>query len=999
MRCGIQPFWFWNGEMDKAEICRQIGEMKEKGIQGFILHPRQGMELPYLSESYFDRVRLAVAEAKRLDMEVWLYDEYPYPSGVAAGQVMLDHPEYLCKMLDKTVLEAEGKGLVRLDLPWGKVVSAKAYPVRRGEAVWEEGIDLSSFIGTAYREEIFQFSGLTDYNHKRFFTGGQIRRLWWDAPEGSWKIYVFMEVVMTGFKYFNTYVDTMNPEAIRHFLKVTHERYQKELGEDWGKTVKGIYTDEVTAFPPERPWSPLLPKEVLKRTGIRLLDYLPVLFGESMGTEDGRIRYAYWNTAADLFMESYDRQVFLWCREHGVRLIGEKPVLRSREMEFFHCPGIDAGHQKAGAKPLLAPGKSRSNGKMASSGAFFYQKEAAVCEAFHSIGWGMTLQDMKWVMDWLFAHGIDWFVIHGFFYTANGLKKHDAPPSSFYQMPWWEGMGQLSRYAQRLRAVSKSCVRRVRILLVDPVTSFWTSDQEGQAALKSAFSTLQKELFWHQLDYYIIDPALLAEGKVEKDGLKTKMVIGGAGFDWIVLPPMKNLEDGCFNAVRRFAQAGGLVGAAGSLAKERIMELDVEPWMEEWFLGEHEGAFYGETERELCRKIKERAGGYRLEASLGLSREDILSAEFETAEGKRLYFIVNTSPKKGVLTGNIIRGRWEIGPFASGFYSLGADGFLELCQEKEGKEEELPLEESWQIEREGLNLLRLGRWKLESENTGQESAGPVEPMPIIDQLEKGRMLIPVTLKKQFGCPKTLLLAKDVYRYTAEFFLEGKAGHTPVYLAMEPGSIRGKWEICLNGHLVRPGDFAGKDLWFLDNQAAEVSGLLIQGRNRIQVRVWSKENFGGLVNPLYLAGDFGVRVREQACVLTDMPKAGRVRDREECGIPFYAGTVSYRLWKTLEKPGLGKSLKLVIRDASFQDYAELWVNGVHLGARSWAEYGWEVPDEAIRQGENQITLKVANTMSGLMEGQYFDQEAHCYKSYCGEETNIEAYEEVVGKESR
>ncbi len=35
----------------------------------------------------------------------------------------------------------------------------------------------------------------------------------------------------------------------------------------------------------------------------------------------------------------------------------------------------------------------------------------------------------------------------------------------------------------------------------------------------------------------------------------------------------------------------------------------------------------------------------------------------------------------------------------------------------------------------------------------------------------------------------------------------------------------------------------------------------------------------------------------------------------------------------------------------------------------------------------------------MEGQYFDQEAHCYKSYCGEETNIEAYEEVVGKESR
>ena len=106
---GVQPFWFWNGKMDHEEIVRQIDEMADKGVQGFLIHPRQGMDLPYLTEEFFDRVKTAVAQAKKHGMEVWLYDEYPYPSGVSAGQVMLDHPEYCCKALKKTVGKVSGR--------------------------------------------------------------------------------------------------------------------------------------------------------------------------------------------------------------------------------------------------------------------------------------------------------------------------------------------------------------------------------------------------------------------------------------------------------------------------------------------------------------------------------------------------------------------------------------------------------------------------------------------------------------------------------------------------------------------------------------------------------------------------------------------------------------------------------------------------------------------------------------------------------------------------
>ena len=94
LRLGIQPFWFWNGGMETEEILRQIEEMHKQEIQGFIIHPRQGMDVPYLSELFMEKVEIAVQAAGERGMEGWLYDEYPYPSGVTAGQVLLDHPEY-----------------------------------------------------------------------------------------------------------------------------------------------------------------------------------------------------------------------------------------------------------------------------------------------------------------------------------------------------------------------------------------------------------------------------------------------------------------------------------------------------------------------------------------------------------------------------------------------------------------------------------------------------------------------------------------------------------------------------------------------------------------------------------------------------------------------------------------------------------------------------------------------------------------------------------------
>ena len=93
------PFWFFNDAFDEEKVKSQLEDYVEKGVNGFVLHPRIGVpeEMPYLSEEYFRAVRFIVATAAKLGMKVALYDEGMYPSGSAHGKVAEADPEYAAK--------------------------------------------------------------------------------------------------------------------------------------------------------------------------------------------------------------------------------------------------------------------------------------------------------------------------------------------------------------------------------------------------------------------------------------------------------------------------------------------------------------------------------------------------------------------------------------------------------------------------------------------------------------------------------------------------------------------------------------------------------------------------------------------------------------------------------------------------------------------------------------------------------------------------------------
>src|SRR5829696_5478205 len=90
---GILPFWFLNGELDPDEMRYQLGELRDKGMPGVILHARFGLEMPYIGRKYLDRIQFTVEEAKKLGLQTWIYDEMNWPSGTADKNVLRERPD------------------------------------------------------------------------------------------------------------------------------------------------------------------------------------------------------------------------------------------------------------------------------------------------------------------------------------------------------------------------------------------------------------------------------------------------------------------------------------------------------------------------------------------------------------------------------------------------------------------------------------------------------------------------------------------------------------------------------------------------------------------------------------------------------------------------------------------------------------------------------------------------------------------------------------------
>ncbi|MDX1429044.1 MAG: hypothetical protein R3282_02100, partial [Rhodothermales bacterium] len=108
MEMGIVPFWFWNGDLEYEELDWQLREYYDKGVRSLFIHGRMGLNVGYLSDAWFDRVKFVVERAREIGIDTWVYDEMDWPSGTAEQQVLEADPGLSQRYLELVALHING---------------------------------------------------------------------------------------------------------------------------------------------------------------------------------------------------------------------------------------------------------------------------------------------------------------------------------------------------------------------------------------------------------------------------------------------------------------------------------------------------------------------------------------------------------------------------------------------------------------------------------------------------------------------------------------------------------------------------------------------------------------------------------------------------------------------------------------------------------------------------------------------------------------------------
>ncbi|BAM03944.1 hypothetical protein PSMK_17850 [Phycisphaera mikurensis NBRC 102666] len=535
------PLWSWNAALEPEEMLRQIGLLKEMGFGGFFMHPRVGLETAYLSDEWFDLTRLCVDEAKRLGMTAWIYDEDRWPSGGAGGLVTRDPALRLRRLVAETHASVREADAAEAD---GHETVARFAVVLEGEAA---------------------------RSSRRLGPGDALR-----AGEACVRFRVH---VMETSDWYNgaAYLDNLNPAAVARFLEVTHEAYARRHGDDFGRTIPGIFTDEpnIGHLQPGISWTAGLPAAYRERFGEDLLDSLPALFFDGPRDATAETRFRYHHLRTEMFADAFTRQIGAWCEEHGVMLTGhvllEDTLSRQaehvgsvmRQLEPMQAPGMDL---------LTERWRVYETAKQVSSVARQVGRRWRLTETYGCTGWDFSFAGHKALGDWQAALGINLRCHHLSLYTLLGECKRDYPASVFDQSPWWASYGEVETYFARIHAaLDRPGSREVRdVLVLHPVESVWLHTRPGGMetpaveALDASVIRVRDALLGAGIDFDYGDEEMLGRlGSVEEG---PTLRVGEAVYRVVVVPPMETIRSATLALLRGFLDAGGRVVFAGEPA-------------------------------------------------------------------------------------------------------------------------------------------------------------------------------------------------------------------------------------------------------------------------------------------------------------------------------------------------------------------------------------------------------------------------------------------------
>lgn len=575
------PFWAWNCELDRDELFYEIDRMKEMGMGGFHMHCRAGMSTKYLSDEFMELIKACNEKAKQEDMLAWLYDEDKWPSGFAGGYVTKKRenrqkylyftPNYI-DLSEDDEDEYIGDGDSTANVAQRKQ-RAKKDTANHGNASAKVSGGSGNALLAAYDVTLNADGTLASY--RRLADGEQGENVW----------YAYLETAKGSSWYnFESYVDTLSKSAIEDFVNITHDRYREILGDDFGKSVPAIFTDEPQVthkkcleFAAQRsdvvlPFTTDFPESYLATYGEDIMDKLPEVVWE-LPEGVSQSRYRYHDHVTERFISAFCDTIGDWCRKNGIYATGhmmQEPTLNSqtnaigeamRAYRSLTLPGVD----------MLCDAREFTTVKQAASATHQYGYPGVMSELYGVTSWKFDFRGHKLQGDWQAALGVSVRVPHLYWVSMRGEAKRDYPASIGHQSAWYPEYSHIEDHFARVNTLMTRGKADIRIGLIHPIESYWLhcgpndSTSGIRSEMDNRFDQITKWLLHNTLDFDYVCESLLKDQFIPTDsGFK----VGEMCYDVVIVPYCETLRSTTVAALEAFAAKGGKIifmGEAPSL--------------------------------------------------------------------------------------------------------------------------------------------------------------------------------------------------------------------------------------------------------------------------------------------------------------------------------------------------------------------------------------------------------------------------------------------------
>lgn len=553
------PLWWWSGsEVTLPRLCRQLDRLADGGVHNLVVinlapsgpaHGALADEPAFLSEAWWELWTGLVEHARRRGTRLWFYDQLGFSGAQLQGDLVVARPEWAGAELQRVTAEV-GPG-ERCELSCNRL--------GRPLSGWACAVDADGHAAGAPILIELDDDQLT-----------------WTAPaEGRGRFRVSLAYSRrTGF-------DFLSPEPCRALFDLVHGEFARRLGHVLGGTIAGSFQDELPSLPT---WSPDFPAEFESRCGYPVERVLAALFDDLDDLDDrasfgegasnpARVRQDYQRVRAELAEDAFFRPLHDWHRHHGL-LLGCDQQGGSRAAEPLDTVRQYADYPRT-HRWFSAPGSDHhGDAKIHSSLAHLHGGRRVWIEAFHSSGWGTTLEEtFDWLVPWLLA-GATLFDPHAVYYSTRGGWFEWAPPSSCWRQPYWahyrpfaDTVARLSRLLGRGRHVCS-------VGLLHPTTTVQANTltdrvldparvaHETYLALAGRMSWFRPEagvLAAARVDFDVLDDEAVAGGRAAAG----RLAIADEAYDLVVVPACTMLLERTASRLVALAESGGTVLLVG----------------------------------------------------------------------------------------------------------------------------------------------------------------------------------------------------------------------------------------------------------------------------------------------------------------------------------------------------------------------------------------------------------------------------------------------------